>query len=121
MTPKIRNTDKFRSTGKNILSGQDIRPNSVEDFLNDSPDVYLHKSPFTQKQNSAKAQTRWQENLGRIHIQIRQDLAESLLRLVYKRKSDPNIKGRRATQRVIIEEALESYLKGKDLYKENDD
>ena len=121
MALKMRKTDKFRSTGKNILRGQDASPNSVEDFLNDSPGVYLHKSPFTQKQNSANAQTRWQEKLGRIHIQIRQDLAESLLRLVYKRKSDPNIKGRRATQRGIIEEALESYLKRKDLFKENDD
>ena len=121
MAPKIRKTDKFRSEGKNILSGQDVRPNSVEDFLNDSPDVYLHKSPFTRKQNSANAQTRWQEKLGRIHIQIRQDLAESLLRLVYKRKSDPNIKGRRATQRGIIEEALESYFRRKGLLKENDD
>ena len=121
MAPTIRKTDKFRSKGKNILSGQDVRPNSVEDFLNDSPDVYLHKSPFTQKQNSSNTQTRWQENLGRIHIQIRQDLAETLLKLVYKRKSDPNIKGRRATQRGIIEEALESYLKRKDLFKENGD
>ena len=121
MTPKRRKTDQFRSTGKNILSGQDVRPNSVEDFLNDSPDVYLHKSPFTQKQNSANAHNLCQENLGRIHMQVRHDIAETLLKLVYKRKSDPKIKGKRATQRAIIEEALELYFKREGIFKENDD
>jgi hypothetical protein len=121
MGPKMRKADKFRSTGKIILSGQGGRPNSVKEFISDLSDEYLHKSPFTQKPNSANAQAQSQENLGRIHIQIRQDIADTLLKLVFKRKSDPCIKGRKATQRAIIEEALESYFKSVGVYKKNDD
>jgi hypothetical protein len=121
MPPKKRKTDQFRSTGKNILGDHDILPTSVEDFLNDTPHAHLHKSANTQKQKSSNDQSLNQKNLCRIHIQIRQDIADILLKLVFKRKSDPYIKGRKATQRAIIEEALESYFKSVGVYKENDD
>ena len=119
-------TGKFKSKGENILRPG---PGSMEDFLNDTQNhkatiPKLHKSTDTQSSNSAddhifqdanhqkhkttKTQT---HKLCRLHIQIRQDLADRLLDLVFKRKLDPNIKNRNASQRVIIEEALVNYFK----------
>ena len=121
MVPKKRKPDQFRSTGKNILNNGGTLPNSVEGFLNDTPNAHLHTSTFTQIQHTSIEQNRNQENIGRVHIQIRKDLAVALWGLVFERKSDPKIKGRQATQRGIIEEALESYFKRKGLLKENDD
>jgi hypothetical protein len=119
-------TGKFKSKGENILRS---RPESMEDFLNDTqnhkPTIpQLHKSTDTQKPKSADDHTLKGTNhqmhkttkaqshkLCRLHIQIRQDLADRLLDLVFKRKLDPKIKNRNASQRVIIEEALENYFK----------
>jgi len=122
MPSQKRKIDQFRSAGKNILADGDTPPNSVEDFLNDDiPSAYLHKSPIPQIQRSSNGQNLNQDNLGRIHIQIRKDLAVALWGLVFERKSDPYIKGRKATQRAIIEEALESYFKSVGVYKKNED
>ena len=121
MPPKKQTKDQFRSAGKNILGDGNTLPNSVEGFLNDAPSAHLHKSTFAQIQHTSIEQNHNQENLGRVHIQIRKDLAVALWGLVFERKSDPKIKGRQATQRGIIEEALESYFKMKGLLKENDD
>jgi hypothetical protein len=42
---------------------------------------------------------------------MRQDLVDKLLDAVFKRKRDPKVKNQNATQRAIIEEALENYFK----------
>ena len=127
--------NKFKSKGTAILSGAGRRPNSIGDFLQDITDEtrkdallrktskppldqfsdpQLHASTDPQllksidqgnSSNTGKAAL-----LGRLHIEIRQDLAERLLELVYQRKRNPNIKGKVATQRAIIEEALEQYF-----------
>ena len=112
---------KFKAKGKSILKGDQPRPYNMEDFLKDSPEKYkkgtqihnntipqLHKITHPQIHNTEKVQ---QEKLGRLHIQIRQDLVDKLLDKVFKRKRDPKIKNQNATQRAIIEEALENYFK----------
>ena len=129
MTGKSRIKGKFKSKGENILRGQQPRPASMEDFIKDTQNhkgtiPQLHENTDTQRDNSAdehiiqnanhqmhktaKAQTL---KLCRLHIQIRQDLVDKLLDMVFKRKLDPKIKNRNASQRVIIEEALENYFK----------
>ena len=50
------------------------------------------------------------EKIERLHVHIRKDIADRLLEMVFKRKCDRKMKKHRATQRVIIEEALEEYF-----------
>ncbi len=50
------------------------------------------------------------EKIERLHVHIRKDLADKLLEMVFKRKCDRKMKKHQATQRVIIEEALEEYF-----------
>ena len=112
-------TDKFKSKGTAILHGSNRRPNSVGDFLKDiaeEPDktVGLHKPPKAQLHKTTDIENIpniESEILGRLHIAIRQDLADRLFEMVYQRKRNPNIKGRASTQRAIIEEALDAYFK----------
>jgi len=128
MTGKSRTGGKFKSKGANILKGQQSGPNSMEDFLKDtqkrkSADTNLHETTNPQNHNSTNEHSLQttnhqihrpskdrREELGRLHIQIRQDLIEKLLDAVFKRKRDSSIKMRNATQRAIIEEALEKYF-----------
>ena len=125
---KGKNTDKFKIEGKAILNGKKPLPNSVKDFIGDAaeaPDqpgrmykttnAHLHGSGKPQPPKSTKGQnqnlsTPDAEPLGRLHIEIRQDLMDELLGMVFQRKRDPYIKGRAATQRGIIEEALQHYF-----------
>ena len=106
----MRKAEKFRIKGTNILKD---KPNGIGDFLSDSSprgkNAYLH--------NSTKPQipiSKDQKNeLGRLHIQIKQGLIEKLIDTVYKRKSDPKIRKKNASQRAVIEEALELYFQNK--------
>ena len=68
---------------------------------------HLPKSTNVQMHMTSKVQG---EELGRLHIQIRQDLIEKLLDMVFKRKSDRKVRNRNATQRAVVEEALEMYF-----------
>ena len=125
---KGKNTDKFKLEGKARLNGKKPLPNSVKDFIKDTAGIgfkpgvrgkttnaHLHDSRKPQSPKSTKGQnqdssTPDTEPLGRLHIEIRQDLMDQLLGLVFQRKRDPYIKGRAATQRGIIEEALQHYF-----------
>ena len=113
--------EKFKTKGVNILKGQQTKPNSMEDFLKDSPKEYENKS---QIHNNTVPQIHKitnplihsvlevkKEELGRLHIQIRRELVDKLLGTVFRRKRDPKVKNQNATQRAIIEEALENYFK----------
>ncbi len=97
--------------------------------------VQLHKSTDSQKRNTAFAQnhksrsaknnicTNTQnskkdnkfvdidnaEAVERIHVHIRKDLADKLIEMVYARKREGKSK-RQASQRHIIEQALEAYF-----------
>jgi hypothetical protein len=128
MTKKTKSTGKFKSKAATILSNQKSRPDCMEDFLKNtqlhknttaqlhentepkSPEFTnedLHKRTNYQLHRTAKTQ---KEELGRLHVQIRQELLEKLLDTVFRRKRDHKIKNRSATQRAVIEEALETYF-----------
>ena len=94
---------------------------NITDFLSSSSEVErivgrtTQSHPVPIKKDSAAIYNKvkgdgfhGKENLGRLHIQIRQDLFERLLRAVFERKCDP--KNRGASQRAVIEEALENHF-----------
>jgi hypothetical protein len=116
--------DKFKKKGQSILNSA---PNSMKDFLKDQKDTQLqkdaiaqlHKTTKPQKHKSANVQSRNYtesqnadgserdtDKLERIHVQIRKDLADKLIEMVYVRKRE----GKKATHRRIIEQALEEYF-----------
>jgi hypothetical protein len=114
--------EQFRAKGSNILND---KPFSINDFLNDSPlkseNTQTHNPTTTQihtvmngsRNEKTNDQLPGSENEppGRLHLQIRQDLIEKLLDTVFRRKRDPKFKGRDATQRSVIEDALEHYFR----------
>jgi hypothetical protein len=119
--------DRFKLKGQNILSSG---PSSMRDFLEGQQDTQMHKDAIaqshkateSQRRNYANAQNRnytqnpnepnqdtGPEELERIHVQIRKDLADKLIEMVYARKREGKSK-RNASQRQIIEQALEEYF-----------
>lgn len=86
------------------------KPNGIGDFLAD----YSPESENTQIHIPTKPQVlkskEQRDELGRLHIQIRKDLIDKLIETVYKRKAAQKTKRRNATQRAVIEEALESFF-----------
>ena len=129
---------KFKSKGASILKAKKSDPDSMTEFLEDptsqktagrssaGPDAQNHNNAIAQTHTSAKAKTHkthannttealesnqpTPENIERLHVHIRKDLADRLLEMVFKRKCDQKVKKKEATQRVIIEEALEEYF-----------
>jgi LPS O-antigen subunit length determinant protein (WzzB/FepE family) len=120
----MKKKDRFKQKGQNILNS---RPSSMRDFLEDQKDTQMHKDAITQlhkttkpqKHKSANVQScnytesqnadgseRDNDRLERIHVQIRKDLADKLIEMVYVRKRE----GKKATQRHIIEQALKEYF-----------
>ena len=121
MKPK---KDKFKKMGQSILNSA---PNSMKDFLEGQKDTQMqkdaiakshkttkpqiHKSANVQSRNYTESQNadgseRDIDKLERIHVQIRKDLADKLIEMVYVRKRE----GKKATQRHIIEQALKEYF-----------
>ena len=127
MTRKTKTAGKFKSKAASILEGQKSKPDGMDAFIKNTQ---IPKTTNTQLHNDSEPKihnltiedlpkptngqvhinAKTQDQLGRIHIQIRQDLIEKLLDMVFKRKRDRKIKNRSATQRAIIEEALEMYF-----------
>ena len=119
---KQTKAEKFRSKGSDILKN---KPSGITDFLNDTPphneNTQIHKPTITQNGDMAtelfqnniddKSPGIKKEALGRLHLQIRQDLIEKLLDAVFKRKRTKKLKSRGASQRAVIEDALEYYFK----------
>ena len=124
--------EQFRAKGSNILNDQ---PFGIGDFLNDLPPrrvntdmhrrtiLQIRKPTIPQMDTSTVVAKQGEkvgrspnignETLGRLHLQIRQDLIEKLLDAVFERKRDPRFRGREATQRSVIEDALEHYFRTK--------
>ena len=129
---------KFKSKGASILKARRSSPESMTEFLKDptikptaeqssaGPDAQNHKNVIAHEHIPAKAKTHktntneetkafesiqsTSEKIERLHVHIRKDLADMLLEMVFKRKCDRKMKKNQATQRVIIEEALEEYF-----------
>ena len=120
--------DRFKLKGQSILNS---RPNSMKDFLEDQRDAQMHKDVIArlhkttkpQIHKSAKVQSRNytesqsadgperdNDKLERIHVQIRKELADKLIEMVYVRKREGKLAKRKASQRQIIEQALEEYF-----------
>ena len=104
--------NKFKSKAKSILKNS---PQSMKDFLENSTenpnktgDVQIHICAKPQIPTSPDADEPPQSTV-RLHVHIRQDLADKLLELVFNRKRNHKIK-KEASQRAIIEEALEMYF-----------
>ena len=83
---------------------------------NNIQDTSVQKHKYTSAQNSnytntqnPKEPNRDTDELERIHVQIRKDLADKLVEMVYARKRTGKSK-REASQRHIIEQALEEYF-----------
>ena len=139
MNEKNRDTGKFKSKGSKILKAQKAGPNSMNEFLEDNPAkiaqiqkssvTQLCKTPDPQNHNFTRAQNRNDtkpqipdenqysasknmepEVVERIHVQIRKDLADKLIEMVYARKREGTLAKRKASQRQIIEQALEEYF-----------
>jgi len=139
MKANNRHTGKFKSKGSNILKAQKAGPSSMNEFLEDIPEktaqlqedsvAQLHKTTDPQNHNFTRAQNRNDtkpqipdenqysasknmepEVVERIHVQIRKDLADKLIEMVYARKREGKIGKRKASQRQIIEQALEEYF-----------
>jgi hypothetical protein len=96
----LKNTQLHKSTTPNFH-------NNINAQMQNLTNEHLPKSTNNQMHMTSKVQV---EELGRLHIQIRQDLIEKLLDTVFKRKRDRKVKNRKATQRAVIEEALEIYF-----------
>lgn len=124
-------TGKFKVKGTNILKNRQP-PNSMKNFLEDMPtekseqnssghDVELHNSDYTHPQSPPDTQILKDtsnhhtcgDNIERLHLHIRKDLADRLCEAVFNRKRESINKGEKrnkATQRAIIEEALAEYF-----------
>ena len=129
---------KFKSKGASILKTWSSGPENMTEFLKGPtieptaeqssacPDAQNHKNVIAQEHIPAKTKTHktntneknkvfesiqsTSEKIERLHVHIRKDLADMLLEMVFKRKCDQKVKKKEATQRVIIEEALEEYF-----------
>ena len=129
---------KFKSKGASILKARKSGIESMNEFLGyptaktamrqSRASLYAqnHKNVIAQEHIPAKAKTHktntnvktkafesiqsTSEKIERLHVHIRKDLADMLLEMVFNRKCDRKIKKNQATQRVIIEEALEEYF-----------
>ncbi len=106
--------NKFIAKGGHILDCSE-KPGSMSDFLNDqsnpkNTNTQMSNSSFQKKHNLTNGHSNnIEEKLGRLHVQIREDLLSRLWETVLKRKKKKEHK-KRATQRAVIEEALENYL-----------
>jgi hypothetical protein len=100
----MKNKPGFMNKAKDIFSNQ---PQSIKDLLDGTYEKNTENSnPLTEVPQPITA-----KHYTRIHIHIRQDLANKVLDVVVQRKKDPKFSKREASQRAIIEEALEYYFK----------
>jgi hypothetical protein len=120
----MKGEDKFRAKGHSILEGS---PYSMKDFIEDKPrnaqthkdtSAQMHKTAAPQNYSGANTQAHkgpispndssgtTEDAVERIHVQIRKDLADRLIQMVYTRK----LSEKKASQRGIIEQALEEYF-----------
>jgi hypothetical protein len=138
MDKKNGQKGKFKSKGVNFLKCSPAGPKSMTEFLAhpEEMDTLDHRSNManTKRHNGTPAQkhpfrpsgqpqvpddsrsvTNQIEDqdpneIARIHVHIRKDLADKLVEAVFNRKRDRSYQRKDATQRVIIEQALEKWF-----------
>ncbi len=114
---------KFKSKGASILKAS---PKSMKEFLNDGSNdeilennTHIHKNTIAQNHNSIEQQNEvghYEEScnnsneIARIHVHIRKELADKMFDLVFRRKRNRQYSKGTATQKAIIEEALEDFF-----------
>ena len=97
-----------------------IQKGSVDQLCN-TTDPQNHNFTSAQNRNDTKPQSPDEnkysapknmepEAVERIHVQIRKDLVDKLIEMVYERKREGKLAKRKASQRQIIEQALEEYF-----------
>ena len=89
-------------------------PQSIKELLgnNHSQPPQLHNCANPEKPVGTNKKT---TQYARVHIHIRQDLFNKILDLALKRKKDRTTTTRKASQRAIIEEALEIFFNQKNI------
>ena len=122
MKETIPQKGRFKSKGARILKGKPSEFNSIEAFVSHTQ---KHKGPFPQGCNSSNpssGESDRNENAYknrppefdvpaiRLHVHIRKDLADKMLEMVFERKRNPAVDKKDASQRMIIEEALEAFF-----------
>jgi hypothetical protein len=100
-------TEMFRAKGADILKDG---VSGISDFLGDS--LSRRENPQLHKPTIPQMHTK-RDTLARLHLQVRRDLSEKLLEVVFERKRDPKFKGR-ASQRSVVEDALEQYFRNEE-------
>ena len=129
---------RFKSKGESILKGPSVGPKSIKEFLSPPEELtssaQLHNDSFVQRRNGTLAQNHSctlsdqtsihsdetsvndkqadlaAEEISRLHVHIRKDLADKLMEAVFIRKRDRSFQRKDATQRFIIEQALETWF-----------
>jgi len=125
----MKKKGKFKVKGSEIL-GSTLTPNTMGDLL-DLPEktdaqsseesgaiASIPKTVFAQNRIASNPQSAptpvdkdtGPEDLTRLHVHIRKDLADTLLDEVFRRKKDSTVPNKDATQRVVIEQALEAFF-----------
>jgi hypothetical protein len=98
---------EFKEKGQSILKGSAY---SMKDFIEDKPSksAQIHKTTNPQNSNGTEPPSHKdaKDALERLHVQNRKDLADKLIQHVYAKK----LSEKRASQRNIIEQALEEYF-----------
>jgi hypothetical protein len=107
-------TGKFKTKGAKILGRDKSGPDSMKDFIQDNAD----KCGNTQEQDMETSHTCTNTHLhktARLHIEIDKRLAHKLYEVVF-RKKQAGLLREKASQRAVIEQALEEYFQkhGKD-------
>jgi hypothetical protein len=104
----MKNNPGFMNKAQDIFSNQ---PQSIKDLLDGTYEKNAENADHLTKVNQPNAVKQY----TRIHIHIRQDLANKIFDVVVQRKKDLKYSKREASQRAIIEEALEYYFKSMSL------
>ena len=138
MGKKTGQKGKFKSKGESILKGPLAGPKSMKEFLSPPGELVSsaqgHNVSFVQRRNGTLAQNHSStlsdqklihgdttsvtnkqadivaEEISRLHVHIRKDLADKLIEAVFNRKRDRSFQRKDATQRFIIEQALETWF-----------